>query len=227
MKKLTILVLTLLILLNGCATPKFNYSPQVIALSEPPIGVTSNVSVGDVMLRQGKYTEHDALYLSKNASIGWAYTLMPGFYLKTGNDDTGEYYLPDRGQQGGGVNKAAFADPWKSIMTKKDNQLCVVTVFNVSSCATDQAFERQKRSSLTQDSFQQTLIYSGKIGNKINIGYREFSNNMARPAFNNNVEYDLSESKIIGYKGAQIEIFEATNQYVKYKIIKNFNAANF
>lgn len=78
---------------------------------------------------------------------------------------------------------------------------------------------------LTHDSFQQTLIYSGKVGNKINIGYREFSGSIARPAFNNNVEYDLSESTTIGYKGAQLEIIEATNQYIKYRVIKNFNSA--
>jgi hypothetical protein len=35
---------------------------------------------------------------------------------------------------------------------------------------------------------------------------------MARPAFNNDVEYDLSESKLIGYKGAQFEVIEASNR---------------
>lgn len=79
--------------------------------------------------------------------------------------------------------------------------------------------------SLHRDSFQQTLLYSGKVGNKINIGYREFSNSLARPAFNNNVEYDLSESKTIAYKGAQLEILEATNQHIKFRLIKNFNSA--
>ncbi|ELT4634368.1 hypothetical protein R8Y01_003702, partial [Acinetobacter baumannii] len=77
--------------------------------------------------------------------------------------------------------------------------------------------------SINEDSFQQTLIYSGKVGNKINIGYREFSSNIARPAFNNDVEYDLSQSKEIGYKGALLEIIEATNQDIKYKVIRNFN----
>ena len=78
---------------------------------------------------------------------------------------------------------------------------------------------------LSQDSFKQTLIYSGKVGNKINVGYREFSGSVARPAFNNNVEYDLSESLVIGYKGAQIEVLEATNQYIRYKVLRNFNKA--
>ncbi len=79
--------------------------------------------------------------------------------------------------------------------------------------------------SFHRDSFQQTLLYSGKVGNKINIGYREFSNSLARPAFNNNVEYDLSESKTIAYKGAQLEVLEATNQHIKFRLIKNFNSA--
>ena len=76
---------------------------------------------------------------------------------------------------------------------------------------------------VTEDSFQQTLIYSGRVGDKINVGYREFSNSMARPAFNNDVEYDLSESRIIGYKGARLEIIKATNESIKYRVLNNFN----
>lgn len=86
-------------------------------------------------------------------------------------------------------------------------------------------FEKRKRPLASNDSFQQTLIYSGKVGDKINIGYREFSGNLARPAFNNNVEYDLSDSMLIAYKGARIEVLEANNQFIKYRVIENFNKA--
>ena len=65
--------------------------------------------------------------------------------------------------------------------------------------------------------------FSGKVGNKINIGYREFSSSMARPAFNNDVEYDLNESKTIGYNGELLEVIDANNQSIKYKVLKNFN----
>jgi len=88
-------------------------------------------------------------------------------------------------------------------------------------------YEKKKYPVASPDSFQQTLIYSGKVGNKINIGYREFSGSLARPAFNNEVEYDLSESKVIGYKAARIEVIEATNQSIKYKVIQNFNRARY
>ena len=166
------------------------------------------------------------LYLSGTTNIRWAYTLYPGYYMKTGEDAAGEYFLPGTGEDAGRIQKAALADPWKAVMLKREQpNLCVVTAFNIAACSNGQGIERKKKQILSQDSFQQTLIYSGRVGNKINIGYREFSNNTARPAFNNNVEYDLTESKMIGYKGAQIEVLEATNQIIKYRVVRNFNAA--
>jgi len=215
-------------LLTACAAPKYNYMANVVAISEPPLNSINSSQVGDVMLRQGKYKEHDAIFVKSQTSAGWAYTIHPGYYLKHGEDELAEYYQAGGGDEAGYIEKAALADPWKTIMAKKEKPiLCVVTVFNAAACGNESGFERQKKSILTQDSFQQTLIYSGKVGSKINIGYREFSGSAARPAFNNNVEYDLSESNVIGYKGAQVEVIEATNQYIKYKVLRNFNKAAF
>jgi hypothetical protein len=214
------------VLLSACAAPVYNYQPQSMAISEPPIGTVNTSTVGDVMLRQGKYKEHDAIFVGSQANAGWAYTLYPGYYLKQGENDGSEFFYPGGGDEAGRVGKSWIADPWKSVMTKKDStDLCMVTVLNAYACSSGQQFEKRKKPVLSQDSFQQTLIYSGRVGNKINIGYREFSNSLARPAFNNNVEYDLSESNLIGYKGAQLEIIEATNQLIKYKVLRNFNDA--
>jgi len=227
MHKFRVALLASLFVVAGCASPKYNYSANVAVISEPPLSTTQTSNVGDVLLRQGKYREHEAIYLPTKADISWAYDLLMGYYLKHGEDESAEYYSPAGGDDGGKVDKAVLADPWKSVMAKKNtNTLCVVTVFNATACADNMSFERVKKPILTHDSFQQTLIYSGKVGNKINIGYREFSNSLARPAFNNNVEYDLSDSSVIGYKGAQLEILEATNQYIKYRVIKNFNSAS-
>lgn len=124
----------------------------------------------------------------------WAYTLLPGHYLKQGEDDVGEYYYPGRDEPGH-IDKAMLAEPWKSVMARQDSRaICVITTFNVATCNTQfqNYFERRKKPVLNPDSFHQALIYSGKIGNKINIGYSEFSGSMARSAFNKNVEYDLS-----------------------------------
>jgi hypothetical protein len=212
--------------LSGCAAPKYNYAPRSVAISEPPIGSVTVVRIGDTMLRQGKYREHDALYLRSSREIGWAYTLHPGYYLKDGDDESAEFFSPSRGDEGGRIEKSFLADPWKSVMTKRaTSEVCIVTSFNATACSVLSGVERTKRPFLADDSFQQTLIYNGRVGSKINVGYREFSNNTARPAFNNNVEYDLNESRTIGYKGAELEVLEATNQHIKFRLARNFNSA--
>jgi hypothetical protein len=222
------IVLGILLGLGGCASPDFNYQAKKLEISEPPLNSVNVAYVGDVLLKQGTYSESDAIYLPKFVEVSWAYDLQTGYYLKKGEDNNTETYLPSNDSDGGNVNKAALADPWKAIMAYKNKPtLCVITIFNAMVCKSDVVFERVKKPVLSANSFQQTLIYSGKVGNKINIGYREFSNNLARPAFNNDVEYDLNSSNFIGYKGAKIEIIDATNEMIKYKVIRNFNRAQF
>ena len=103
--------------------------------------------------------------------------------------------------------------------------MCGINLHGDRFCTSNFEIERTKRQVYSAESFQRTLIYSGRIGDKINIGYREFSNDYARPAFNNEVEYDLSESKSIGYKGAELEVIDATNRSITFKVIRNFNSA--
>ncbi|MBA3755593.1 MAG: hypothetical protein H0X02_04925 [Nitrosomonas sp.] len=120
------------------------------------------------MLRQGKYREHDAIYVKSQTSTGWAYTIYPGYYLKHGEDESAEYYQVGGGNEAGYIEKAALADPWKMVMAKKEKSiLCVITVFNVATCGDESGFDRLKKTFLSQDPFQQTLIYSGKVGKRI------------------------------------------------------------
>lgn len=215
------------ILLSGCVTVADNYSPKSTEVSEPPLNSVNTAHVGDSLVRQGRFTEHDAILLRRDVSVGTlSYTLKKGYYLKQGDDKTSEFYQPSQYENAGSVVANPFSDPWKAIQAYKDAPtICVITVMNAAACNTKAEFVRTKQAAATADSFQQTLIYNGRIGDKINIGYREYSNNFARPAFNNDVEYDLKSSKIIGYKGARLEVIEATNELIKYRLIQNFSAA--
>lgn len=70
--------------------------------------------------------------------------------------------------------------------------------------------------------FKKEFIYNGKVGNNVKFIYREFINDMARPAFNQDLQYDLAESNTIGFKGLRIEIIKATNTSIEYKILSDF-----
>lgn len=227
-----LLVWMLTLFISACATPNYNYRPLVVEISEPPIDSINVAYVGDSMLRQGKFSEHDALLLNKKTKVGvlGTYTFEPGYYTKRGDssDNTSGFYLPSQYGEPGRVVRGALADPFQVMQAyHREQKICGVSTLNGKVCTSNTDYKITKQQAMTADSFQQTLIYSGRIGNKINISYREFSGNVARPAFNNDVEYDINQSKTIGYKGARLEIMEATNEFIKYKVLSNFNKAKF
>lgn len=205
------------LLCSACATVKYNGpNAQVELIDRPPIGQTTVAYVGDNLVEKGMMVAEKVLYVKKLID-GVAYNIPPGSYKQIGFDEKSDFYSSI------GVTKNPFSDPFKALAidSSKPNELCVVTVFNIKSCYPGE-FEKRGVVSEQGLSFQQTLIYSGRVGQKINISYREFSDNLARPAFNNDVEYDLSTSALIGYKGAQIEVISADNNTITYRVLRNF-----
>jgi hypothetical protein len=71
-----------------------------------------------------------------------------------------------------------------------------------------------------EDSFKRELVYLGVQQNSMTIQYREFKNDIARPAFTQEIKYDLSQGKEIGYTGSRFEIIRATNTELVYKVLK-------
>lgn len=82
---------------------------------------------------------------------------------------------------------------------------------------------REQRSVQRQTNFVQELIYNGRVDNNLRFIYREFSNDLVRPAFTQEVQYDTNESNIIGFRDLRIEVISATNTEIVYKLISNFN----
>jgi len=224
-----VLFLPALALLSACTTPQKNYRPEATNISRPALDQEVIAQVGEEMLSQGTFYEGDGIRLAEEIKFGdlfTAYTASAGEYAKEGEDKTSEFYQPAVGPKGGSIKKGALIDPWQAIQLQKDgSKIAVVTVFHAKVSEKAVGITRIKIPILADNSFQQTLIYSGKVGQKIKVGYREFSNNVARPAFHNDVEYDLSESRIIGYKGSRLEIIEATNESIRYRVLQNFNRA--
>jgi hypothetical protein len=66
------------------------------------------------------------------------------------------------------------------------------------------------------------IVYTGRLGENITFVYREFTpDNLARPAFFQNLSYNLSEAKTIRFRKLQIEVIDATNEQVSVKVISD------
>lgn len=74
------------------------------------------------------------------------------------------------------------------------------------------------------DSYTKDALYQGKIGNKINISFREFYNGLARHAFTQNIEYELDANgtAVVGFQGLRMNIIKATNVDIEYVVVKGY-----
>lgn len=216
MKKLLVTILSLSVM-SGCTTIQYNGAKTTTEIvDKPEIGVLSTAYIGDEILKKGKAVTENVLVIKKPIKT-IKHKIPAGEYRQMGFDNKNRFY------ESTGVIKGLLADPVGSmaIMADKPGKLCVLTVMGYSTCY-NEPYEEKTRTSFGEDSFQQTLIYNGRVGNKVKVGYREFNDNMARSAFSNEAEYDLSSSKIIGYKGAQIEVIDADNSKITYKVLRSF-----
>ena len=74
----------------------------------------------------------------------------------------------------------------------------------------------------SQTNFAQELIYNGRSGDTLKFIYRELANDMVTAAFTQDVQYDFSQSSEISFKNAKLEVLEATNTSITYKMLSNF-----
>ncbi|HJV66199.1 MAG TPA: hypothetical protein VJ550_10730, partial [Geomonas sp.] len=61
-----------------------------------------------------------------------------------------------------------------------------------------------------------------RSGDTIKILYREYSGDLLRAPFSQDVQYDLKKSSTIGFKGARIEVINATNVKIQYRVLSSF-----
>lgn len=218
----------ILLALAGCTTMRSHYSPEVQYFSEPAVNATATVGLGEAMLRQGRMAEHDTIYFEQECKISSRlayYRLFPGYWTKEGSNKRGDFYRPSQYGNPASVRKSAWADPFQSLyIPHHKRKICAVNVFNTKICKKYEGeYQRTTQTAISDQYFQQHLIYGGGHGEKINMIYRELIHSAARSAFDHEVEYDLSESKIIGYRGARVEIINATNSEITYRVLRHFN----
>lgn len=72
-------------------------------------------------------------------------------------------------------------------------------------------------------SFRVEFIYTGYANGVLSATYREFRDDMARPAFTQELKYDISQDKTIGFKGARIQVLSAGNVSIKYIVQRGFD----
>lgn len=226
--------------MSGCTTVSENlkrsYTPTYFSptISDyPAIGEIKTVEVGESLVSKDKQTTIPAIDVEQVVenpveNIGKKATLtaLPGRYVEKGKDAFGKYYEAKEGRilENGKplINRLGIyvtdSDPQKT-----EFYILTMDSLPLSYPKNNIPFTNSFHQTRDELSFKKELVYTGISQNVVSILYREFKDDMARPAFSQDLKYDLSESKIVGYRGARFEIIKATNQGLTYKTLKQLD----
>lgn len=78
-------------------------------------------------------------------------------------------------------------------------------------------------------SYKHTVVYQGKIGNKLNISFQEFVPSRGgfrlNSALTQNIQYELDANgeAMIGFKGLRIKVLSSNKFDITYRVIKDYN----
>ena len=218
--------LSLLVAVICISAAGFIYASERIT---PSLNTESTAQVGKEILHQGEVYQRAAIHLSEEITFGkdGAYALTPGYYFRTGESIGWETYAPADVPDAGSIKKAPGAITLQgSFHYSNDGKtIGLITNFYQAVNAKAKGITRTTRASLSPDKIQRSLVYGGRTGTRIKLGYREVWKNITRPAGDVFIEYDLADSKVVEVKGARVEVLEATNRAIRYRITKAFNPA--
>ena len=219
MKPQLIYIALLTLILESCASVQATGS-QYQTGSFPELNAPVTVNVGEVMV-----SEYD--YLSQNRAIlreairGSLWTgrnsLIAGASLVEAVSEGVTVYC----QPPGGVGNPCLRD------SDGDGYFDRASVMNlygmlVSPSNIDPVGYRVSNPTI-EDGFKYELLYQGVDGNVARIAYREYTDNLARPAFSQDLSYTLSDGTTsISFREVSITIQDANNNDITYTVESGF-----
>jgi len=218
----TVLV-ALFSLLSGCATGGGPIAPKVTKVDYPELNSVRESELGETILSKGITHTFEAIDL-RNEIVGGdglireRSRLKPQRLIASREDNEWTYF-------DGKTTYLGQQQPGGLMVSKADRRIVEIWggSFNRGSKPSpDPIIEFTQVSVEGRASFRQELIYNGRSGSAVRFTYRELSDSLMRPAFSQEASYDLSESRVIGFKGARIEVIEASNTKLKYKVMSSF-----
>jgi hypothetical protein len=238
----------LVLLFGGCATPPA-FEPSVTYRDFPSLGKSTTVAIGASMIQKAKVMTYDGIELVERLTVrgngitsAGRFELHPGefaaaseggkwTYFESTDIDSVEFYaLGTRADvlkaKRNGVEERI---PLGTDGIRRHLESGRLEAYHISGSLLnrvplpeDVTVEDTKVTKLDSLGFQRELIYNGKSGDTIRVLYREFQNDLVRPAFTQELSYDLADSDTIGFQEVRIRVMEANNTSITFEVLQGF-----
>jgi hypothetical protein len=220
-----------IVFVSGCATQQTLETNTVLEKTgrKPELNTISKINVGDSLFSQFRYWSKTGTRLSDNVSVGFALGSVrasSGAFLvrSIANNKTAfcteqnTYFDP----LAGAIKPACFVD------SKRDGTLTHVLVapglvWFEKELPNPVKYEESELLVPRQNAFRNELLFQGASNKTLRLLYREFVNDMARPAFFQDVSYDLTSVPMtVNFRSVRIEVIEAGNDGLTYRVLSGF-----
>jgi len=222
------ILIVVMFALVGCATL---VAPKLNTINTPNVKTEQTAEVGNAIIKHALTYTKPGIYIDEDVTIEnkqKKFTLNAGSLIARSTEKnkkqtyiipTGRITLFDKQSQ-------TTESLGEYILVLDDNKAKIISFQGRSKKIPSPAqlpnLTRLENIAVGPTQFEQQLVYTGKTGNVIYLKYREYKNNMARDAFTQDVQFDISSEKLIGFKGARIEVLNASNTQIEYRVLKGF-----
>lgn len=209
------------ILLTGaCASSRPALGPMS-DISFPPLNAPATASLGERLLEQGRGFTTDVI---KVHSLRGKFVSIQNetFCRAAGSDKFISFngravtFLNFLGGVRATTNKVTFKE--------QKGQVCLKDVWSGCFGADKSSFDYSRNATCSSpNALQQVIEYNGKQGDTLNFTYRAFYQRDMMAENTQNFTMDLSVGDVFSYKGARIQVENASNQEISYRVLRNFN----
>lgn len=198
-------------------------TPREEVVDRPPLNTLATVEVGETLVAKGRRSIRPAI-VTEEPVENWFARFPPQTFVLGYQSEKHNWYLADEAHNTMGAGLYPVGNAGLCISRTDPSR---IGFFNtLGACNESKAVVPYKHTEALSEgrpSLSQELIYSGRSGSTIRIVYREFVNDYARPAFTQELTYDLNEGSEIGFRGVRIQVVEATNTKIVYRVVSSFS----
>jgi hypothetical protein len=220
---------SLLFSLAGCTTVNVvegNKVEEAVG-NLPQLGVTSSVPVGEVVFSQFRYWRKTGYVLRDSANIsigGGKVQVSSGDFLVKSIVEGKTAYCTEKPAFSMivGGKTACFTDRENKNVLNEVKVASDVMWWS-SELTSPLAYATSEIVVPRQDAMKRELIYQGISKDVLRLTYREYFNDMVRPAFFQDVTYDVSTFPAeITFKSVRLRILSAGNKGIEYQALSGF-----
>jgi hypothetical protein len=218
MKKL--LAILALVSMLSCGVHTTPSNPESYTSNIPALNTTNKTEIGITLVTKESGYKYEAIKILKTLEV----RMQSG---KRSELKKGDVYIQDLDTK----KYNLYSNPYDSslgIAIPESGGKALIyfnspTGINTFNIRDEIEFEKTFAPVTKKEYFKQEFIYNGRVGNALKFIYREYADDLARSAFTQDLQYDLTESKTIGFRGLRIEVISATNTIIEYKLLNQFS----